>query len=190
VKLQLLIDPVSGWARTNTDELLPPSTLQALLRTLPGQHRLPQVRPLRASDLTRHDLGRRSRVVSPALRALLGQLDGERCRFPGCNHTRFLHAHHLRYWRHGGRTDLSNLLLVCSRHHQLIHDDGYQLTLLADRTLEVRTADGTPLLHHPALPHAPAEALPLVAADTLPSEWGGENMDLGYVVAVMLQHAA
>jgi hypothetical protein len=190
VKVQLLIDPVSGWARTSKDQLLPPSTLSALLRTLPGQHRLPPARPLTATDLTRHDLGRRSRVVSPALRALLGQLDGERCRFPGCTHTRHLHAHHLRYWRHGGRTDLANLLLVCSRHHQLIHDHGYQLTLDPERTLHVATPDGTPLLHHPALPHAPADALPLVAADTLPNHWGGERMDLGYVVNVMLQHAA
>jgi hypothetical protein len=188
--LKLLVDPVSGWARTSRDELLPPSTLKALLRTLPGQHQLPQVRSLQASDLTRHDLGRRSRVVSPALRVLLGRLDGERCRFPGCDHMRFLHAHHIKYWRHGGRTDLANLLLVCSRHHQLIHDHGYQLTLHPDRTLHVHTADSAPLPHHPALPHAPAEALPLVAAETLPSEWGGESIDLGYVVSVMLQHAA
>jgi hypothetical protein len=188
VKLHLLVDPVSGWARTTRDELLPPSTLDAVLRTLPGRHRLPRVRPLRPSDLRAHDRGRRSRLVSPALRAFLGRLDGERCRFPGCSHTRFLHAHHVKFWHNGGSTDLENLLLVCSRHHQLIHDEGYELVLDPDRTLHVRTPDGTALEHHPALPHSPAEDLPAVAADTL--EYNGERLDLGYVVNVLLQHAA
>ncbi|HUR14457.1 MAG TPA: DUF222 domain-containing protein [Mycobacteriales bacterium] len=190
VKLQLLIDPVSGWARTRRDDLLAPSTLTALLRTLPGAHRPPRVRPLHAGDLRRHDLGRRARVVSPALRALLGQLDGERCRFPGCDHTTFLKAHHVIFWRHGGRTDLSNLILLCSRHHTLLHEHGYQLVLDPDRTLHVGTEAGTPVRHHLPLPRASAEALPAVAPDTLPSRWGGEPMDLGYVVNVMLQHAA
>ncbi len=190
VKLQLLVDPVSGWARTSTDELLPPTTLAAVLRTLPGQHRLPTARPLQACDLTRHDLGRRSRLVSPTLRALLGQLDGERCRFPSCSHTRFLHAHHVTFWRHGGPTDLANMILLCTRHHTLLHQHGYQLTLDPNRTLHVRTADGTQLLHHLALPHAPAEDLPIVAAGTLPNHYSGDRFDLGYIVNVMLQHAA
>ncbi|HUR15271.1 MAG TPA: DUF222 domain-containing protein [Mycobacteriales bacterium] len=190
VKVQLLIDPVSGWVRTRRDELLAPTTLKGLLRCLPGGHELPRIRPLHPADLTRYDLGRRSRVVSPALRALLGQLDGERCRFPGCDHTRFLNAHHVLFWRHGGSTDLANLVLLCSRHHTLLHAEGYQLVLDPDRTLHVRTQAGTPVPHHLPLPRASADALPLVAADALPSQWGGETMDLGYVVNVMLQHAA
>ena len=190
VKVQLLVDPVSGWARTRTDELLPPATVKGVLRTLPGPHRLPRIRPLRAADLTRHDQGRQARLAGPALRALLGALDGERCRFPGCAHTRFLHAHHLIFWRHGGRTDLSNLVLLCSHHHDLLHHNGYQLTLADNRTLTVRTPDGQLLEHPPTLPHVPAETLPPVTTDTLPSKWQGESMDLGYVVNVLLQHAA
>ncbi|MGB8651227.1 MAG: DUF222 domain-containing protein, partial [Mycobacteriales bacterium] len=54
VKVRLLVDPLSGWARTDRDELLPPSTLRAVLKTLPGrEQRLPRVRPLTAEDLTR-----------------------------------------------------------------------------------------------------------------------------------------
>jgi hypothetical protein len=165
-------------------------TLKQVLRSLPGDHRLPGVRPLHAADLTRYDLGRRSRWASPALRALLGQLDGERCRFPGCDHTRFLHAHHIDFWQHGGRTDLSNLVLLCTRHHVLLHQAGYDLQLANDRTLTVRTPNGQLLEHHPLLPAASAEALPLIAADALPSRWGGESMDVGYVVNVLLQSAA
>lgn len=166
--LQLLHDPISGWARTPHDEFLPPASVEALVRQL--------------------DRGRRARVASPAQRALLGRLDGERCRFPSCTHTRHLNAHHVRFWSDGGPTDLPNLALICSRHHKLIHDNGYQLTLASDRSLTVRTADGVPVLHRPELPHAPAEDLPQVAA--LPSQWGGERMDLGYVVNVLTQHAA
>jgi hypothetical protein len=108
VKVSLLIDPLSGWARTERDELLPPSTLRAVLKTLPGrEQQLPRVRPLTAADLTRHDQGRRSRVVSGPQRTLLGQLDGECCRFPGCTRTRKPHAHHVRFWSVGGPTDLA-----------------------------------------------------------------------------------
>jgi hypothetical protein len=190
VKLQLLVDPASGWARTRHDELLPPATLAGVLRTLPGRHRVPTARPLHPADLRRHDLGRRTRVVTPALRALLGQVDGERCRFPGCDHTRFLHAHHVIFWRNGGSTDLSNLVLLCTRHHRYLHQNGTQLTLRDDRTLDVRTADGTPLLHHLTPPSASAEALPHIAPEAITSKWGGESMDLGYVVSVLMQHAA
>jgi hypothetical protein len=50
-----------------------------------------------------------------------------------------------------------NLVLLCSRHHTLLHAHGFQLLLHPDRRLEVRTADGVPVLHHPAQPwHDPA----------------------------------
>jgi hypothetical protein len=183
--LRLLVDPLSGWARTQHDELLPPATLEALARLLPGR-----LAPLAQLDRCRHDHGRSTRQVSPALRRLLGQLDGERCRFPGCRHTRFLHAHHLQYWRDGGRTDLANLVLLCTRHHRLLHTTGYQLTLNPDRTLHVHGPDGTPLEHHPMLPAASAEALPPANPNTLPAGYQGDRFDLGYAVNVMLAHAA
>lgn len=88
----------------------------------------------------------------------------------------------------GVHSSPANLVLVCTRRHQLIHDEGYRLVLDPDRKLHVRAADGTALEHHPALLHSPAEDLPVVAADAL--EYGGERMDLGYVVNVMLAHAA
>jgi hypothetical protein len=186
VKVALLLDPLSGWARTSRDELLPPSTLRRM--SIPSQRV-----PARAASLTGCDLGRDHRDASPALRALLGHLDGERCRFPSCARTTNLHAHHVIWWSADGPTDLANLILVCSRHHTLIHRDGYQLTLRADRTLEVRHADGTVIPHRLTLPWAPADELDpagLIGPDTLPTAWTGEPMDLGYVVNVMLPHAA
>ena len=189
--VQLLIDPVSGWARTCQGELLPPSTLRQVLKTLPGRggRGALQVRPLTAADLARHDLGRTGRLVSPALRALLGQLDGERCRFPSCDRSRRLHAHHVRFWRDGGPTDLANLVLVCSRHHTLIHAEGFQLVLSPDRSLTVRTADDIPVPHHPTRPSGQPADLGQTA-EGLSSDWANDPFDLGYVVQVMLQHSS
>jgi len=36
-------------------------------------------------------------------------------------------AHHIKHWAQGGRTDLSNLLLLCHRHHWMVHEGGWQL---------------------------------------------------------------
>jgi hypothetical protein len=39
----------------------------------------------------------------------------------------FTNAHHLVHWGHGGATDVDNLVLLCYRHHWLIHEGGWQL---------------------------------------------------------------
>ena len=84
-------------------------------------------------------------------------------------------------------------MLVCSRHHQLVHDQGYRLRLDTHRVLHVRDKQGTPVLHRPPL--LPGDAASLdptgrITAETLPTRWTGERMDLGYVVNVLLAHAA
>ena len=189
------IDPLSGWARQADGELLPPSSMKQVLQSLPGRGGGVRVRPLRPDDLARHDLGRSRREVAPALRDLLGTLDGERCRFPGCTRHKKLHAHHVVFWSEGGATDLANLVLVCSRHHTLIHQQGFQLVLHPDRQLSVSTADGVPVLHHPARPWGEAADLAqgcgeLVSAETLPPDHCDGRMDLGYVVSVLLAQAS
>ncbi len=40
-------------------------------------------------------------------------------------------------------TDLDNLLPLCSRHHHLVHEGGWTLTLRADRTTVWCRPDGT-----------------------------------------------
>jgi hypothetical protein len=69
-------------------------------------------------------LGRTSREPSPQMMRALRHRDGG-CRFPGCGSRRFTHAHHIVWWAGGGRTDLDNLLLVCSFHHKLVHEHGW-----------------------------------------------------------------
>jgi hypothetical protein len=48
-------------------------------------------------------VGRRTRAIPPALRRALRSRD-RGCRFPGCTHSRHLHAHHIQHWARGGRT--------------------------------------------------------------------------------------
>ncbi|WP_328306440.1 HNH endonuclease signature motif containing protein [Actinomycetospora sp. NBC_00405] len=67
------------------------------------------------------DVGRLQRTVTDAIRRALNLRDGG-CAFPSCSRRpRRCHAHHIRYWFHGGPTRLDNLVLLCRFHHQLIH---------------------------------------------------------------------
>jgi hypothetical protein len=69
-------------------------------------------------------LGRTSRKPSHRMMRALRHRDVG-CRFPGCRSRRFTDAHHVAWWANGGRTDLDNLLLVCSFHHKLVHEYGW-----------------------------------------------------------------
>ncbi|MDN5572082.1 MAG: HNH endonuclease [Propionibacteriaceae bacterium] len=63
------------------------------------------------------DQGRAKRVVTDEQRVALAVRD-RGCVFPGCPATpEACHAHHIVPWWAGGRTDLSNLVLVCPHHH-------------------------------------------------------------------------
>jgi hypothetical protein len=73
------------------------------------------------------EVGRATRVVSPAQRSALAARDGG-CVFPGCSRPlAWCEAHHVRHWLDGGPTDLDNLALVCRAHHRAIHDGGWRL---------------------------------------------------------------
>lgn len=88
-------------------------------------------------------LGRTTRLANRAQRRALRAIYAT-CGIPGCA-VRFgqCSVHHVRWWRHGGRTDLENLLPLCSLHHHLVHEGGWVLELLPDRTLLVSLPDGT-----------------------------------------------
>jgi len=70
-------------------------------------------------------VGRKTRTVPPAIRRALEARD-RGCRFPGCG-LRFTDAHHVRHWADGGETKLGNLLLLCSHHHRLVHEEGWRV---------------------------------------------------------------
>ena len=100
------------------------------------------------------DVGRRTPVVSTSMRRALIVRD-RHCRFPGCDRpSAWCDAHHIHYWEHMGVTDLENLVLLCSRHHHLVHEGGWQLHLAADRTLTVIRPGGHISTHGPPLARA------------------------------------
>src|SRR5439155_34320 len=65
---------------------------------------------------------------------------------------RFGQGHHIRHWAHGGPTTLSNLALLCRRHHRAVHEEGYQLDRQPDGELRFRRPDGQLLAE---VPHPP-----------------------------------
>jgi hypothetical protein len=87
-------------------------------------------------------VGRLSRQAPAWLVRQVRHRDRE-CRFPGCGARRFTEAHHLVWWRHGGRTDLHNLTLICSFHHRLVHEHGWSVKREATGDLLWRRPDGT-----------------------------------------------
>src|SRR5881394_2801743 len=92
----------------------------------------------------------RTRTIPPALRRALHHRD-RGCRFPGCG-VRFGQGHHIRHWAQGGPTTLSNLALLCRRHHRAVHEEGYQVDRQPDGELRFRRPDGRVLPEVP-LPH-------------------------------------
>ena len=84
------------------------------------------------------DVGRRSRLVTPALRRAL-ELRDHTCVFPGCDRPhQWCDAHHVVHWVDGGTTDLDNLVLLCRRHHVTCHEGGVRFQRARDGTIEPR----------------------------------------------------
>ncbi len=133
-------------------------------------------------------IGRKTRVVPSAMRRALGARDNG-CRFPGCENRRFVDAHHITHWARGGETRLDNLVLLCRRHHQLVHEHGYSVERLVDGDLLFRYPWGGPIASVPRSP--PGSPHELVANGEI-GPWtceggDGERGDLGYIVDVLFQ---
>jgi 5-methylcytosine-specific restriction endonuclease McrA len=140
------------------------------------------------------EIGARTRTIPPALRRALQHRD-DGCRFPACG-ARFGQGHHVRHWAHGGPTTLSNLALLCRRHHRVVHEGGYRIERDPDGTLRFLRPDGRPLPSVP--PSVPLAADPIAtlkaghatdglrldARTTLP-EWLGEPLDVGWAIDVL-----
>ncbi len=75
------------------------------------------------------DIGRSQRLASAGQRRAL-EAAHSTCAMPGCA-VAFHHCqiHHIDYWENGGRTDLDNMVPLCSRHHHAAHEGGWRLVL-------------------------------------------------------------
>jgi hypothetical protein len=129
-------------------------------------------------------VGRKTRSVPPPLRRALQRRD-RGCRFPGCENHRFVDAHHIRHWACGGETRLDNLVLLCRRHHRLVHEGGYSLESLPGRGLRFRDPWSSLLPDAPRQPRGSVECLLGVPAGTYETG-AGERMDLDLAVQALL----
>jgi hypothetical protein len=101
-----------------------------------------------AHDGKQLTLGRTRRTAPPWLLTQLKQRDGA-CTFPGCPRRRWLHAHHIKHWAHGGRTDADNLVMLCGHHHHLVHEGGWRIFHRPAKGLRYVRPDGRPLSTRP-----------------------------------------
>ena len=100
-----------------------------------------------------------SAVGSPeTVRRALEARDGG-CRFPGCSHARYVDAHHIKHWADGGETTLDNLILLCRRHHRLLHEAGFTIHGHPGGELEFRRPDRRWIPESPVPPGGTASAL-------------------------------
>jgi hypothetical protein len=96
-------------------------------------------------------------------------------------------------WLFGGPTDIDNLVLLCSFHHQVVHDAGYQIRWM-ERGWEFRRPDGTPIPTVAAPLSGNAESLIemhtrarlRIDRNTLTPDWDGDRLDPEPILDVLL----
>jgi hypothetical protein len=95
------------------------------------------------------DYGTATRTIpAPLYNALI--VRDRHCRFPGCDRpVAWCEGHHIHPWQAGGPTQLANLVLLCSRHHHLLHRPRWHTKLLPDTTLEITDPTGRVRTSHP-----------------------------------------
>ncbi|MDE2852288.1 MAG: DUF222 domain-containing protein [Acidobacteriota bacterium] len=141
-------------------------------------------------------VGRKTRTIPPLIRRALEFRD-QGCRFPGCT-SKHCDAHHIVHWADGGETKLSNLVLLCRRHHRLLHEGGFRVRLSKDGAVQFFHGPGRPLEQSPAPPpvglHAARELVEhledagilITGKESMPT-WDGRPLDLPYVMECLWQ---
>jgi Domain of unknown function (DUF222)/HNH endonuclease len=156
------------------------------------------VKMLENSDGEPLDVGRKTRVIPPAIRRAIRARDTG-CRFPGCTHQRYLDAHHIQHWADGGPTHLKNLIALCRQHHRLVHEGGVTVRMSPEGIPQFLRPDGTPFDRVISIQEASYDGTELqsthdrqgirIDSDTAATLWRGERMDYDLGVHVLLQHA-
>jgi hypothetical protein len=91
---------------------------------------------------------------------------------------------------------LSNLALLCRRHHRAVHEEGYQVDRQPDGDLRFRRPDGQLLPEVPSPPGVPANPVQILRAKhdaeglrlharTATPGWLGERLDVGWAIDVL-----
>jgi hypothetical protein len=93
------------------------------------------------SESTQPRAGQTSRSISGSQRRALVVRD-KGCRFPGCDRPPdWTDVHHLKHWADGGKHVMDNLILLCRRHHRMVHEEGWQLVITAGGEIVALTPD-------------------------------------------------
>ena len=142
--------------------------------------------------------GRKKRTVPSPIRRALEKRDLG-CRFPAYGN-RYSDAHHVRHWVDGGETSLGNLVLLCRRHHRLVHEGGFGVELHEGGEVRFLRPDGRAVPEVPPAPElahdvAPDPAGALERADsargleidesTPTPGWHGERLDMDWAIQVL-----
>src|SRR5207248_1006592 len=103
--------------------------------------------------------------------------------------------HHIRHWANGGPTMLSNLALLCRRHHRAVHEEGYTVERDPAGELKFHRPDGRLLPEVPPAPPAPRNVVEMLSTEhdanavcaharIASSGWSGERFDVRYAIDV------
>ena len=141
-------------------------------------------------------IGRKSRVIPPAMRRSLQSRDRQ-CRFPGCTHQHFIDSHHIHHWSEGGETGLDNLVLLCRHHHRLVHEGGFgcerdgagNVIFTDPAGMKIETSGSTNRRYRGnVVPHL-GEQLEdrYIDAHSVVSRWDGETMDRDLAVGMLVE---
>jgi hypothetical protein len=140
------------------------------------------------------EVGPRNRTIPTAIRRALAFRD-QGCRFPGCD-LPFGQAHHIEHWARGGPTTLSNLVLLCRRHHRAVHEEGFQVERRENGALQFRWPHGDVLQEVTSPPRISADAAANVRArntaagvsvhaHTATPGWDGKPLNLSWAIDVL-----
>ncbi len=142
------------------------------------------------SNIYNLNFGRKRRLVTQRQkRALVARDKG--CRFPDCKQTRYVNAHHIIHWSHGGNSDLDNLVLLCSFHHHQVHEGGIKMEKDSQGYLHFYNRTGREVENHSQVidrlyeknihfnnTYLGSEAFSNISNASISPSWSGESLDL------------
>jgi len=128
------------------------------------------------------DVGRKTRKITPAIRRALDTRDPT-CVWPGC-HSRYVQAHHIKFWAEGGETKLHNLCNLCHYHHHLVHDGDYRVEMPVDGAFRFTHPRGWVIPEVPQPPKKNGESLSSIEVERGAGRagWGGQAVDINYLI--------
>ena len=144
---------------------------------------------VRGGDGSVLDLGRSKRTVTATqFRALL--IRDRHCKHPGCTSVRAVEAHHVMHWIDGGRTDMANLVLLCERHHHLLHDHAFRIEALGRQRFRFIGRDGHLIADHVhpdtfVEERQPVETEHPVEPTAATPRWYGDRLDREWAISVL-----